>query len=691
VKRIAYVVMIGLVTSGALAAAEMTADQWLQENAAVTAMFTEASQQLARGEGAPIKCATPILNGLLSSRPADVFLKPLYVVREDTMSFTHTTDHFYLHYTGTGANRVYMFDQQTIVPGVPDYIVNAGRILDSVWAHTVGTLGFRAPISDGYYNGGGNGLMDVYFIDIPAYGATVRDSIQLTLPLTATAYMFLENDYQGFPGYESNRLNALRVSAAHEFFHTVQFAIDITELEGTGPNQNPAWIEMSATFMEEEHYNSINDYYSYLLFFYDVPQWSVRTGTISSSGELNYWRNLHMYASVVFPIFLSEKFGSSIIKDIWDGCGRKSGPNWWLAADTAIQNASANAHNLQDMFQEFALWNLFTKQRARPSTYFPEGQFYDTVNLAARVTAYPATINVLDSVQPDNLGANYVMLDNLSSASPGLAVVLSPDETQPWGITVVGLHNNASLPVSVQNYRYDTLTGPILIPNVSTFDRIAVIVSVLGGNQTQVDYWLTINPMGEGVLQPNGGDTLYVGAPYEIRWFFPGVGDSVVIDLSTNNGQAWNTVATTNNDLVYEWTVPNSPSDSCLVRITVIDSLGVPGASDTSDNVFSIRSGRANFVYDPFPNPAWVEKYDQMYFKAEYQVSATNFSADMSVTIMTLAGEKIRRLYTSSSTGAVILPWDFTNEAGKTVAAGPYLAVIQFAGETTIKKFVVLR
>jgi len=680
--------MIGLVTSGALAAAEMTADQWLQENAAVTAMFTEASQQLARGEGGPIKCATPILNGLLSSRPAGVFFKPLFTDREDTMSFTYTTDHFYLHYTGTGANRVYLFDQQTIVPGVPDYIVNAGRILDSVWAHTVGTLGLRAPISDGYYNGGGNGLMDVYIIDIPAYGATVRDSIQLTIPLTATAYMFLENDYQGFPGYESNRLNALRVSAAHEFFHTVQFAIDITELEGTGPNQNPAWIEMSATFMEEENYPLINDYYGYLLFFYDVPQWSVRTGTISSSGELNYWRNLHMYASVVFPIFLSKKFGSSIIKDIWDGCGRKSGANWWLAADTAIQNASADAHNLQDMFQEFALWNLFTKQRARTGSYFPDAQFYDSVNLAARVTTYPATVHVSDSAQPDNLGANYVMLDNLSSASSGLAVVLTPDETQPWGITIVGLHNNAGLPVSVQNYRYDTLAGPIVIPNVPDFDRIAVIVSVLGGNATQVEYSLTINPMGEGVLQPNGGDSLYVGAPYEIRWFFPGVGDSAVIDLSTNNGQTWSTVTKTANDLVYEWTVPNASSDSCLVRVTVTDP---SGASDTSDNVFSIRSGRANFVYDPFPNPAWVEKHDHMYFKAEYQVSEANPIADMTVTIMTLAGEKVRRLHNVSSSGAVIMSWDFTNEEGETVAAGPYLAVIQFAGETTIKKFVVLR
>jgi len=407
-----------------------------------------------------------------------------------------------------------------------------------------------------------------------------------------------------------------------------------------------------------------------------------------TSGDLYLWQNLHMYASAVFPIFLSRKFGSVIVKDIWDGCGQVAGPNWWLATDDAIKAASSNAHNLQDMFQEFALWNLFTRQRAKPTIYFPEGQNYDSVNLAARVTSYPKTVTVVDSLQPDNLGADYIMLENVSSFSVGLAVALSPDETQPWGITVVGLHNNMSLPVYVLNARYDTLTGPIVFPNPSDYDRIAVILSVLGGDQKKVDYSLTVSPIGEGVFQPNGGDTLYAGAPFEIRWYFEEIGDSVEIDLSTNNGSTWNRIAKTLNDLVYEWTVPDVSSDSCLIRVTVTDP---PGPSDVSDDVFMIRFPRAGYVYDPFPNPAWPERHELMYFKAEFQVTPINPDAEMSIAIMTLAGEKIRELEAKTSTGGVIIPWDFTNKAGEMVAAGPYLAVITFEGETTVKKFVVLR
>ncbi len=485
------IVIFVIGTTNLIMAGEMSPDQWRSFNADATAMFEELSEKVASGEELPLKCATPILNALISSRPKGVDSKMLFVEREDTMTYTYSTSHFLLHYTDNGSNRVYQYDTQTMETGVPDYIYHAGMICDSVWEHTVGDLGFTPPISDGYYNGGGDGLMDIYFIDFPAYGATVSDSIQATIPMTMTCYIFIENDYEGFPGYESNRLNALRVTIAHEFFHTVQFAIDASELEGSSPDVNPAWIEMSAVFMEDECYDEVNDYLNYLRFFYDVPQWSIRTGTVLGSPTINYWRNLHMYGSVVFPIFLAERYGSVIIRDIWEGCGQVAGPNWWLAADDAIKSRSGDTSDLQNEFQEFALWNLFTKQRFKPG-YFSEAIDYDTVNLAARITSYPTTLNPVDSVLPDNLGANYIMLENVDIMTMGLEIEFEPETADSWGITLVGMQNDIGQPVMVEHIDYDTVTSPIQIPNASEFDRIALIVSVLGGNALQVGYQLTI-------------------------------------------------------------------------------------------------------------------------------------------------------------------------------------------------------
>jgi hypothetical protein len=686
VKKIGLLILLCFVSGSGLMAEEMSADEWLRFNDEVTAMFEDLSEKIPNGEALPIKCATPLLNALISSQPKGVDAKMLYVGREDTMSYTYGTAHFLIHYTDTGPNRVYQFDVQDSLPGVPDYIFEGGKILDSIWEHTVGDLQFTQPVSDGYYNGGGDGRLDVYIIDFQAYGATVRDSILATLPITVTTYMFIENDYEGFPGYEFNRLNAFRVAAAHEFFHSVQFAIDAGEIEGDFPDWNPAWIEMSATFMEEEHYDEINDYYNYLLFFYDVPQWSLRTGTIQGSQPIDYWRNLHMYGSVVFPIFLSERYGSGIVKSIWDGCGTVAGPNWWLAADDAIKSHSGDTRDLEDEFQEFALWNLFTRNRAKPADYFLEGDAYDSVNLAARITSYPTTITPIDSALPDNLGANYIIMENVSSMPSGLAVAFSPDPAQTWGITVVGMHNNISLPVYVEHIRFDTLSSLIQIPNAADYDRLALIVTVLAGNAVQADYTLTVTPLAEGVAQPNGGEVLFAGFEYEIRWYFEDAGASVQIDFSSDNGQTWSSVSATDNDLVYEWTIPNVTSDSCLIRVT---DLGPQGTSDVSDSVFSIMT-TAQEVDEPFPNPAWIQKHDAVNFKATYQAGAGE-DPTMNVTIMTLAGEKVKEIEGESSSGLALTQWDFTNTDNKTVAAGPYLAVIKFNGETVIKKFVVLR
>ncbi len=683
-KKAVLLILIGLVTGGNLMAEEMSATQWMQYNDEYAVWAQSLIDSIHNGEARPIKCATPIINALNSSRPKGVESKVLYTDREDSMSFTYATAHFLLHYTNNGANAIFQYSAQDSLTGVPNYIFNAGRICDSVWEHTVGQLGFTAPVSDGYYNGGGDGRLDIYFIDFQAYGATVIDRLQNTSPQTATTYMFLENDYEGFPGYDNDRLNAIRVTMAHEFFHSVQFAIDAGEVEGTYPDYNSSWIEMSATYMEEEHYPQINDYLNYLPYFYHVPQWSIWTGSTLGSPTINLWRNFHMYASVIWPIYLSQRFGSGIIKAIWDICGTQAGPNWRSAAVQAVSNISGGTTTLADEFQEFTVWNLLTKNRTRPG-YFPDAADFDTVYLASRVSTYPTTVTPNDSIQPDNLGANYIMLENTASM-PGLVVAFTADTLQPWGITIVGLHNNINTPISVAKYVHDSAMTVIRILDASSYDKIAVIPAVLGGNSTSVNYSLTVGAAGEGVLQPNGGEVLNSGFTYDISWYLPDAGATVLIEFSSDNGQTWSDIATTENDLSYLWTIPDIASDSCLIRITGVSN---PGISDVSDGVFSI-SAASEMIWDPFPNPAWPDKHDAIRFKATYQQSPSDVEP-MQITIMTLSGEKVKELEGVPSAGSVIVAWDFTNDDGRTVAAGPYLAVIKFLGETTIKKFVVLR
>jgi hypothetical protein len=88
------------------------------------------------------------------------------------------------------------------------------------------------------------------------------------------------------------------------------------------------------------------------------------------------------------------------------------------------------------------------------------------------------------------------------------------------------------------------------------------------------------------VTTPNGGECWKIGTTHDLTWDHGSFSDSVIIEYTTNNGTAWDTIAdTTTNDGVYPWTIPDTPSDSCLVRISHIGD-SIP--SDVSDSVFSI-------------------------------------------------------------------------------------------------------
>ena len=95
------------------------------------------------------------------------------------------------------------------------------------------------------------------------------------------------------------------------------------------------------------------------------------------------------------------------------------------------------------------------------------------------------------------------------------------------------------------------------------------------------------------VITPNGGESWQVGSSHNITWTSSGTSGNVRIEYSTNNGSSWtNVIASTPDDGSYSWTIPNTPSTTCLIRVS--DTDGSP--SDVSNSVFSITSGTCNKI-----------------------------------------------------------------------------------------------
>ncbi len=694
-KAILAFLIAAILTVASLPAETMSVEDFNDYKGAMEAYFDYYRSQMAAGEVPPIKCLTPVVLQMEQMRP--LAASPMSIFdRQDTLSFSYGTTNFLFHYTNLGTHAVYEFNQQDSVAGVPNFVYIAARQAEFVLNRYVTELGYPGPISDTLVDTLWDGRLDIYLADVGgqanAFGLTYL--IDGTYPpMTTPTYLILENDFAGFAGYANDRISPLLVTLAHELFHTIHFAIDKTEVEidrhvGTN-NASPAWLEMTGTYGEEEMYDNVNDYYTYLPYFYGNPQFSLRDGTQFGGTLINY--NLHMYGSVIWPLFLVEKFGPDIIRDIWLQCGSAPGPQWIQATKDQIAAYSADSLDLREMFKRFTQWNAFTGNWTRGTQYFDEALNYNKVNRFRTVTSYPTTISPDTTKRPGNLGASYIELQNLSSSPSGLAIAVDLDRTQPWDITVIGLPANPGdllQDIWIDTLSYDSNTTRILLPNAPDFDKMMIIAAVLDGNLWETDYTMNITPLAEGVATPSGGEELFVGNPYAITWF---LGDSVTtvrIELSIDNGQSWTEVTTTANSLLYQWTVPDTPSDQCLIRITDIDN---PTTQIVSASTFTIQAIGATTIFEPYPNPIWTQNYSTIHFKG-LQETGSGSTGDMSVTILTLSGDLVRKLFGSGGSGSeVIVDWDLTNEGGAPVAAGPYLAVIEFAGQTEVKKFLVLQ
>ena len=107
------------------------------------------------------------------------------------------------------------------------------------------------------------------------------------------------------------------------------------------------------------------------------------------------------------------------------------------------------------------------------------------------------------------------------------------------------------------------------------------------------------------VTSPNGGEIWEPGTLHDITW--AGIAGPVRIEYSTDDGSNWLTIAaSTDNDGIYSWTVPDTPSASCRVRVSE-SADGDP--VDTSDGTFMIAGFR---VISPNGGENWTDGSPQL-------------------------------------------------------------------------------
>ena len=301
------------------------------------------------------------------------------LIRRSSLQNNIVIGHFHIFYDTSGPNTPTLFDGTgTKIGDALAYVDSVGAIFNHVWDVEIRTLGFQKPpfeSGDSCYNisisDRGNG----------DYGITNPTELisGTQIPERYSSNIDIDNDFIGSE-YSAKGIQALRVTAAHEFHHAVQIGS-----YGLWSDDIYAY-EITSTWMEDVVYTDVNDYYHYLKDYFNF---------FSSGLSFNYYDLYHGgYERCIWAHYLAKRFGIDIMRDVWT---RMRSQPFLTSTDAALVNVGSN---LKEAFAEFTYWNYFTADRADTVKYYSEGNYYPRFQPLQKTAFYNGDATIGGDISP---------------------------------------------------------------------------------------------------------------------------------------------------------------------------------------------------------------------------------------------------------------------------------------------------
>lgn len=115
------------------------------------------------------------------------------------------------------------------------------------------------------------------------------------------------------------------------------------------------------------------------------------------------------------------------------------------------------------------------------------------------------------------------------------------------------------------------------------------------------------------INSPNGGEQWQAGTTQNINWVSATSSTHYSVYYSINNGSSWNTINSSVYSQNLNWSIPNTPSTSCLIKVVDYDNSCV---KDFSNSNFSIIPGTPRLTS---PNGG-----ESAYYGSSYTITWTN-------------------------------------------------------------------
>lgn len=318
-----------------------------------------------RSEGADATMALRDLAGLVDDLPpAEQAEAERYLARPTDGSDQHgdeyesgaavttecVTAKFCVNYVTSGGDRA-----------TADYVAAVVAALKKTY-DTYDELGYRAPLPD---SRGDNDLPDIYLADIGDQGVFGYASVDNAADKSRKhqgfpGYLVLDNDYSPAEyGTSRTPRQFMQVTAAHEFFHLVQFGYDYWE---------DLWfMEATATWAETLVFPGIRDNIAFLRSS-NSPLTNPRDSMDWGDGFGN------PYGDWLFFEYVSERWNPDLVRrmwrkaDAWTGGGRTPPNRFSMAAVRKVVSDQGITWN--------SAWRRYVDANRRPGAFYDEGGRY---------------------------------------------------------------------------------------------------------------------------------------------------------------------------------------------------------------------------------------------------------------------------------------------------------------------------
>jgi len=408
-------------------------------------------------------CATADLIALGIAGDSSIILS-----RPDTQHEWITPDDlFIIHFDTEGPHAVYRaYEDVDPADGIPDYVNRCADYLHLSHTVIVDNLGFDAPPIDD--DRGGDSRYDIYLTNTPALTTPELPSNEYPGRPAYSSFIQLGHDLR-IPRYPDNPYPFLKISAAHEYFHAVEFAY-----RAYSDDLTPWWFESCAVWIEDLVFDEVNDSY----FLLPTYLGSLHKSLYRTTGQF-------IYGSWLFPETIYEIYGHDLIRNCWETFA-----SFDIAMDALDISLNEFGIDLNTEYCRHIIWNYFTDYNYRDGFYEEGADFEATVSISAIYNQYPVEWSQ-PPIPQQNVSGVYIEFDRPEIVEGDLVLEYDNPTSDQQYLGIAAVRRDGRVEYSI--HRVEHSVSPSYYVNDFAGCEKVILMPVWGYEGHQIDGTTTYN------------------------------------------------------------------------------------------------------------------------------------------------------------------------------------------------------